>query len=76
MAGAIPKPQLKRLLEAKIKASLVGAVAVTALSGVLWYSLVMAPRKKAYADFYKTYDAEKQLKIMCDAGLMQSCGPN
>ncbi|KAK0178089.1 hypothetical protein PV328_002070 [Microctonus aethiopoides] len=31
------------------------------------------PRKKAYDDFYRTYDDDKQLKIMEDAGLLQSC---
>ena len=52
-AGAIAKPQLKGLLQKRIKSALIGAVTATALTGVLWKLLVSDPRKKQYADFYK-----------------------
>lgn len=52
-AGAIPKPQMRRLLERNIGRALVGAVIFSAASGVAWYLGVSQPRKQRYADFYK-----------------------
>lgn len=52
-AGAIAKPQLRRLLEAKLKTALIGATAVSIATGLFWYFGVMQPRKRQYAEFYK-----------------------
>ncbi|XP_031780483.1 cytochrome c oxidase subunit 6C [Nasonia vitripennis] len=74
-AGTIAKPQLRRLLESKIKTAITGACIVSIVTGVAWKFGVSDPRKRQYAEFYKTYDPEAKLKIMCEAGLMESCGP-
>lgn len=53
MAATIAKPQLRRLLEVRIKRAVIGACVVSAITGVAWYFGVMETRKKQYADFYK-----------------------
>ncbi|XP_014209075.1 cytochrome c oxidase subunit 6C isoform X2 [Copidosoma floridanum] len=72
----IPKPQLRNLLQTRITKAIYGAVACSILGGLAWKYMVMEPRKKKYAEFYKTYDPVKRLKLMCDRGLLQACGPN
>ncbi|OXU18513.1 hypothetical protein TSAR_008562 [Trichomalopsis sarcophagae] len=74
-AGTITKPQLRRLLESRIKSAIIGACLFSVATGVAWKFGVSEPRKRQYAEFYKTYDADAKLKIMCEAGLMESCGP-
>ncbi|XP_011694199.1 PREDICTED: cytochrome c oxidase subunit 6C [Wasmannia auropunctata] len=73
--SAIEKPQMRNLLKAQIKRNLIGMM-ITSIT-VAWTAKVLFADKKKqrYADFYKTYDAEKQLKIMNEAGLMQSYLP-
>ncbi|XP_015586608.1 cytochrome c oxidase subunit 6C-2 [Cephus cinctus] len=72
MTGKLPKPQLRNLLISNTKKHLVAMVIVSISSALTFKYLVADPRKQKYADFYKTYDAEKSLKRMIDAGLMQS----
>ncbi|KAL6435802.1 hypothetical protein ACFW04_005583 [Cataglyphis niger] len=70
--SALPKPQLRGLHVAQVKKNLIG-MAIVSISGTLLYKiLVCDKRKRTYAEFYKTYDAEKKLQIMNEAGLMQS----
>lgn len=38
--------------------------------------LVTEPRKQAYADFYKQYDAMKEFNAMREAGVFQSVRPS
>ncbi|CRK89743.1 CLUMA_CG003370, isoform A [Clunio marinus] len=71
-AGRIPKPILRGLHNAQIKRNLVIAgVLVTVVTVAVKY-LRNEPRKRDYAEFYKTYDPEKSFKRMVDAGLLQS----
>lgn len=37
---------------------------------------VTEPRKKAYADFYKQYDAVKEFNAMREAGIFESVRPS
>ncbi|KYN32004.1 Cytochrome c oxidase subunit 6C [Trachymyrmex septentrionalis] len=76
MSTPIVKPQLRHLLTAQIKKNLVTMMVVSISAGVAYKILVVDKRKQRYADFYRTYDAEKQLKIMNEAGLMQSYKPS
>ncbi|XP_024876026.1 cytochrome c oxidase subunit 6C [Temnothorax curvispinosus] len=69
------KPQLRNLHTSQIKRNLVGMMIISVSAALAFKVLVADKRKQRYADFYKTYDAEKQLKIMNDAGLMQSFVP-
>ncbi|XP_077256331.1 cytochrome c oxidase subunit cyclope [Temnothorax americanus] len=69
------KPQLRNLHTSQIKRNLVWMTIVSVSAALAFKVLVADKRKQRYADFYKTYDAEKQLKIMNDAGLMQSFVP-
>ncbi|KYQ49863.1 Cytochrome c oxidase subunit 6C [Trachymyrmex zeteki] len=72
MSTPIAKPQLRGLLTSQIKKNLVVMMVVSISAGVAYKIFVVDKRKRKYAEFYKTYDAEKQLKIMNEAGLMQS----
>ncbi|XP_014469466.1 PREDICTED: cytochrome c oxidase subunit 6C isoform X2 [Dinoponera quadriceps] len=69
------KPQLRGLLTSQIKKNFIGMTIVSFTAAGAYSILVAEPRKQRYADFYKTYDAEKQLKIMNEAGFMQSYVP-
>ncbi|EZA56196.1 hypothetical protein DMN91_000520 [Ooceraea biroi] len=70
--SALPKPQLRGLHAAQIKKNLVGMFAISTTVALAYKIFVKDVRAQRYKDFYKTYDAEKQLKIMNEAGLMQS----
>ncbi|XP_011863876.1 PREDICTED: cytochrome c oxidase subunit 6C [Vollenhovia emeryi] len=72
---ALEKPQLRNLHVTQITKSITKALVLGFVSAVMFKVFVADRRKQKYADFYKTYDAEKQLKIMNDAGLMQSFVP-
>ncbi|XP_076341347.1 cytochrome c oxidase subunit 6C-2-like [Tachypleus tridentatus] len=72
----IPKPQLRGLLRSSLRVHL-GIVAVLSIaSGIAWKYGIAEPRKKRYADFYNSYDAEKDFERMRQAGVFQSCRPD
>ncbi|KAL6257022.1 hypothetical protein P5V15_011957 [Pogonomyrmex californicus] len=73
---SLEKPQLRGLHMSQIRKNLVGMLIVSFSAAFAFKVMVVDKRKQRYADFYKTYDAEKQLKIMNDAGLMQSYLPS
>ncbi|XP_029669560.1 cytochrome c oxidase subunit 6C [Formica exsecta] len=75
MSTPLAKPQLRGLHASQIKINLVGMMVVSVSAALLYKVFVCDKRKQRYSDFYKTYDAEKQLKIMNEAGLMQSYNP-
>ncbi|KYN23014.1 PREDICTED: cytochrome c oxidase subunit 6C [Trachymyrmex cornetzi] len=75
MSTPIAKPQLRGLLTSQIKKNLIAMMIASISAGLAYKILVADKRKRRYAEFYKTYDAEKQLKIMNEAGLMQSYMP-
>ncbi|KAI5633259.1 cytochrome c oxidase subunit VIc domain-containing protein [Phthorimaea operculella] len=67
------KPQMRGLLTAVIKKNLIISIGLAALSGIAFQQLVAKPRKQRYAEFYRTYDAEKEFEEMKKKGLFQSC---
>ncbi|XP_037927542.1 cytochrome c oxidase subunit 6C [Teleopsis dalmanni] len=71
--GSIPKPVLRGLHNATIKKNLIVAIALTTVATVAFKVLVNDPKKKAYAEFYKNYDAEKSFERMRKNGRFQSC---
>ncbi|XP_011166781.1 cytochrome c oxidase subunit 6C [Solenopsis invicta] len=70
--STIEKPQLRGLHTTSIRRNIIGVLIISFATAYSYKILVTDKRKQRYANFYKTYDAEKQLKIMNEAGLMQS----
>ncbi|XP_026332786.1 cytochrome c oxidase subunit 6C-1 isoform X2 [Hyposmocoma kahamanoa] len=67
------KPQLRGLLNSTIKRNLIVSLTLAAISGIAFKQLVGTQRKQRYAEFYRTYDAEKEFEEMKSKGLFQSC---
>ncbi|KAG5877035.1 hypothetical protein JTB14_006516 [Gonioctena quinquepunctata] len=73
VAGKLPKPQMRSLLHAQIKKNLV-FVGISVLAAGCYMRFVYGNgNKRAYADFFKTYDAEKEFQRMRKKGLFDSC---
>uniref|UniRef100_A0A1Q3FMI2 Putative mitochondrial cytochrome c oxidase subunit vic n=1 Tax=Culex tarsalis TaxID=7177 RepID=A0A1Q3FMI2_CULTA len=72
VAAKIPKPVLRGLHNASIKRNLIVSGVLCAISGIAFKLLYADPKKQAYADFHKTYDANKAFERMRAAGLLQS----
>ncbi|XP_053106284.1 cytochrome c oxidase subunit 6C-2 [Hemicordylus capensis] len=74
-AALLPKPQMRGLLASRLRKHIVVAF-VFALGCASAYKFGVAePRKRAYADFYKNYDAVKEFEAMREAGVFESVGP-
>ncbi|XP_034826610.1 cytochrome c oxidase subunit 6C-like [Maniola hyperantus] len=71
--STIAKPEMRGLLNTVIKRNLIISLALAGFAGFLTKQLVSNPRKKRYAEFYRTYDAEKEFEEMRKKGLFQSC---
>ncbi|XP_054744216.1 cytochrome c oxidase subunit 6C-1 [Anastrepha obliqua] len=67
------KPVLRGLHNATIKKNLTVAIALTTVVTVGWYFLVNKPKKDAYGEFYKKYDAQKSFERMKANGRFQGC---
>ncbi|CAD6999346.1 cytochrome c oxidase subunit 6C-1 [Ceratitis capitata] len=67
------KPVLRGLHNATIKKNLIVAIALTTVVTVAWNFAINKPKKVAYAEFYKTYDAQKSFERMKANGRFQSC---
>ncbi|XP_055544068.1 cytochrome c oxidase subunit 6C [Wyeomyia smithii] len=72
VTAKIPKPVLRGLHNASIKRNLIVAGVLCVISVVVTKYVYVEPKKQAYADFYKTYDANKHFERMKNAGLLQS----
>ncbi|KPJ07755.1 Cytochrome c oxidase subunit 6C [Papilio machaon] len=71
--STIAKPQMRGLLNNVIKRNLITAITLAAVAGFSFKQLVGNERKRRYAEFYRTYDAEKEFEEMRQKGLFQSC---
>lgn len=69
----LPKPQMRGMLHAQIKRSLLLVFLNCATGGSLTYYYFYYLRKTAYAEFYKNYDIEKEFNKMRKLGLFGSC---
>jgi len=69
MPGPIAKPVMRGLLLTWTKKQMFFLLTGCTGVGVGYYFLVGQRRKKAYADFYKTYDDEKQFNALVKLGV-------
>ncbi|CAB3229424.1 unnamed protein product [Arctia plantaginis] len=67
------KPQMRGLLNSQIKKNLIVSLVLAGISGVAFKMIIGDTRKRKYAEFYRTYDAEKEFEEMKKKGLFQSC---
>ncbi|NWI90206.1 CX6C2 oxidase, partial [Pitta sordida] len=65
---------MRRLLARRMKFHLFGAFLVSVGCAALYKFGVAEPRKRAYAEFYKNYDAMKDFETMKAAGVFE-CAP-
>ncbi|CAH2097501.1 unnamed protein product [Euphydryas editha] len=71
--ATISKPVMRGLLHNVIKRNLIVAFVLSATCGFSYKVFVGNVRKQKYAEFYRTYDAEKEFEEMRQKGLFQSC---
>ncbi|XP_035795794.1 cytochrome c oxidase subunit 6C-like [Anopheles albimanus] len=72
VASRIQKPVLRGLHNATIKRNLIVSSVLCTIAVVAMKVLHNDPKVRDYAEFYKTYDANKAFQRMKDAGLLQS----
>ncbi|XP_052867097.1 cytochrome c oxidase subunit 6C [Anopheles cruzii] len=68
----IPKPVLRGLHNATIKKNLIVSSVLCTIAVVAMKVMHNDPKVRDYAEFYKTYDADKAFQRMKNAGLLQS----
>uniref|UniRef100_A0A3Q2Y3H9 Cytochrome c oxidase subunit 6C n=1 Tax=Hippocampus comes TaxID=109280 RepID=A0A3Q2Y3H9_HIPCM len=74
---SLPKPVMRGLLGRRLRFHLPIAFALSIVAGAaLKGYTVTEPRKQAYADFYKQYDAVKEFNAMREAGIFESVRPS
>ncbi|XP_075438750.1 cytochrome c oxidase subunit 6C [Ascaphus truei] len=74
-SALLTKPQMRGLLAKRLRFHIIGAFAVSLGVVALYKFGVAEPRKKAYADYYKNYDAMKEFETMRETGVFQSVRP-
>ncbi|KAG9259417.1 cytochrome c oxidase subunit 6C-1 [Astyanax mexicanus] len=72
---SLPKPVMRGLLGKRLRFHLPIAFTLSLLAAVSFKYTVTEPRKQAYADFYKNYDAMKEFSAMREAGVFESVRP-
>ncbi|CAH0551792.1 unnamed protein product [Brassicogethes aeneus] len=69
----LKKPQMRSLLHQQIKKNL-ALVGISVLAAGIYMRFIFGDgRKQKYADFYKTYDIEKEFERQRKKGLFDSC---
>ncbi|XP_051878615.1 cytochrome c oxidase subunit 6C-1 [Pristis pectinata] len=74
-SSVIAKPAMRGLLAKRLRFHLAIAVTLSLAAATSYRFLVGESRKKAYADFYKKYDAMKEFEAMREAGIFESVKP-
>ncbi|XP_057663368.1 cytochrome c oxidase subunit 6C-like [Diorhabda carinulata] len=72
----IPKPQMRGLLHSLIKKNLILTGISVLIAGGYMRFVYGDGNKRAYANFYLNYDAEKEFHTMRKKGLFDSCDPD
>ncbi|XP_029287782.1 cytochrome c oxidase subunit 6C [Cottoperca gobio] len=72
---SLPKPVMRGLLGKRLRFHAPIAVVLSIVAAVAFKYGVTEPRKQAYADFYKQYDAVKEFNAMREAGVFESVRP-
>ncbi|XP_078249740.1 cytochrome c oxidase subunit 6C [Pogona vitticeps] len=76
MSALLPKPQMRNLLAKRTRIfSSIGA-AITVLVSVSYWYFIAENRAKVYAEFYRTYDPQKDFEEMRKAGVFQNVPPD
>lgn len=75
-AGKIAKPILRGYVKAYIVRSFLISCSIGLFAGWSYKYFVADPRKKAYADFYKNYNAEEVAERMYKMGVIRSWHDN
>ncbi|XP_077053966.1 cytochrome c oxidase subunit 6C [Siphateles boraxobius] len=73
---SLAKPAMRGLLAKRLRFHLPIAFALSLVAAAAFKYGVTEPRKQAYADFYKQYDAMKEFNAMKEAGVFQSVRPS
>ncbi|XP_058258019.1 cytochrome c oxidase subunit 6C-1 [Hemibagrus wyckioides] len=73
---SLPKPQMRGLLAKRLRFHLPIAFGLALFAAAAFKFTVTEPRKQAYADFYKQYDAIKEFNSMKEAGVFESVRPS
>ncbi|XP_067316528.1 cytochrome c oxidase subunit 6C [Pseudorasbora parva] len=73
---SLAKPAMRGLLAKRLRFHLPIAFALSIVAAAAFKYAVTEPRKQAYADFYKQYDAMKEFNAMKEAGVFQSVRPS
>ncbi|KAM9410712.1 cytochrome c oxidase subunit 6C [Pholidichthys leucotaenia] len=73
---SVPKPMMRGLLAKRLRFHLPIAFTVAIAASLAYKFMVAEPRKRAYADFYKNYDAVKEFNAMREAGIFESARPS
>ncbi|CAI5797380.1 cytochrome c oxidase subunit 6C [Podarcis lilfordi] len=71
-AALLPKPQMRGLLASRLRKHIVVAFLFSMGCAAGYKFGVAEPRKRAYAEFYKNYDAMKEFEAMRKAGVFES----
>lgn len=72
---SLPKPVMRGLLAKRLRFHLPIAFGLSLATAIAFKYTVTEPRKQAYADFYKQYDAVKEFNAMREAGVFESVQP-
>ncbi|XP_035518732.1 cytochrome c oxidase subunit 6C-1 [Morone saxatilis] len=73
---SLPKPMMRGMLAKRLRFHLPIAFGLSFLTAIVFKYTVTEPRKQAYADFYKQYDAVKDFNAMREAGVFESVRPS
>ncbi|XP_051986265.1 cytochrome c oxidase subunit 6C-1 [Xyrauchen texanus] len=73
---SLPKPVMRGLLAKRLRFHLPIAFGLSLVAAAAFKYAVTEPRKQAYADFYKQYDAMKEFNAMREAGVFESVRPS
>uniref|UniRef100_A0A8D0L3M3 Cytochrome c oxidase subunit 6C n=1 Tax=Sphenodon punctatus TaxID=8508 RepID=A0A8D0L3M3_SPHPU len=75
MSALLPKPRMRGLLNRRLKFHLAGLLLFSG-GFAAWHKFgVSEPRKRAYEEFYKNYDAVKEFEAMRETGVFESVQP-
>ncbi|XP_043098803.1 cytochrome c oxidase subunit 6C-1 [Puntigrus tetrazona] len=69
---SLPRPVMRGLLAKRLRFHLPIAFSLSIVAAIAFKYAVTEPRKQAYADFYKNYDAMKEFNAMKEAGVFES----
>nr|XP_020443431.1 cytochrome c oxidase subunit 6C-1 [Monopterus albus] len=72
---SLQKPVMRGLLARRLRFHLPIAIAIGLTSAVSFKYMVTEPRKRAYAEYYKHYDVNKEFNAMREAGVFESVQP-